>query len=130
MEYTPLINLTDSNIKIFGTMDGFSIAKWVLKVENPFDDDVCCRLSFDFLDKRGVAIGASDQWKWFFDVYSKKQLEHINRGCLYLIRGNSIREISGLVKTTAQEAARFADIQYRIDNVTIEDIARLRSHLG
>ena len=118
MEYEPSINLTGGSVKIFGTMDGFSIVKWVLKVENSFDEDVRCRISFDFLDQRGERIDASDQWKWFFDVYSKRQSGQVNRGCLYLIEGNSTREISGFVKTTAREAGRFADIQCRIDRVT------------
>jgi hypothetical protein len=117
MEHEPIIDLFDSRFQIFGTMDGFSLVKWVVKVENTSYVDVYLRLSLDFLDQRGEKIIASKKWQWFCSVYSQKHHTPMDRGCCYLLKGGTVKEISGIVKTTANEAGRFADIDFRIDRV-------------
>jgi len=117
-EHEPAINLLASSFRIFGTMDGFAIVKWAVKIENPLHLDVYCRLSFDFLDHRGKLVEVVEGWQWFFNVYSQKPHPRMDRGCKYLIQGGSVTEISGVVKTTAQEANSFAGIDVRIERIT------------
>ena len=117
MEHESAINLFDSSFRIFGTMDGFSLVKWAVKVENSLHIDVSFRLSFDFLDHRGEIVEVSERWQWFFHLYSQKRHTRMDRGCRYLIQSGSVAEISGVVKTTAQEANSFAGIDVRIDRI-------------
>ena len=108
------IDWFDGSFKIFGTMDGFSIVKWAVRVKNSFDVDVYCRLSVVFLDHRGNRIKASDQWKWFSDVYSKHQCDQTDGGFRYLIKKNAVQEISGVVKTPYLETKRISEIDFHI----------------
>lgn len=117
MANEPAINLLDSRFRTFGTMDGFALVKWVVKIENPLHMDVFCRLSFDFLDHRGKIVEAAEEWQWFFNVYSQKRHAPMDRGCRYLIPGSSVAEISGVVKTTSLEANSFASIDVRLDRI-------------
>ena len=117
MEHTPVIELFDSRFEIIGTMDGFSLVKWAVKVNNTSNVDVYLRLYLDFLDQRGETIIATEKWQWFCGVYSQKHHEPMDRGCRYLLKGGTIKEISGVVKTTTDEAVRFADMDFRIDRV-------------
>jgi len=118
MEHEPAINLLDSNFRIFGTMDGFALVKWTVKIENPLHLDVYYRLSFDFLDHLEKIVEVAEGWQWFCNVYSQKPHPRMDRGCKYLIQGGSVTEISGIVKTTAQEADSFAGIDVRIERIT------------
>jgi hypothetical protein len=108
------IDWFDGCFEIFGTMDGFSIVKWNVKVANPFDVDVYCRLSVVFLNYRGKKIKASDQWKWFPDAYSKHQYDQSDGGFRYLIKKNAVQEIFGVVKTPFSEAKRISEIDFHI----------------
>lgn len=117
MAHESAIRLLDSGFRIFGTMDGFALVKWAVKIENPLYFDVYCRLSFDFLDHRGEIVKVSEQWQWFFNVYSQKRHTRMDRGCRYLIPSGSVAKRSGVVKTTSQEANRFAGIDVRIDRI-------------
>ena len=109
------IRLLDSSFRIFGTMDGFALVKWAVKVENPLPIDVDCRLSLDFLDHRGEIVAVSEQWQWFVNVYSQRQHARMDRGRTYLIQSSSVSEISGIVKTPATEAISFAGVDVRIE---------------
>lgn len=111
------IHLLDSGCRIFGAMDGFALVKWAVKIENSLSLDVYCRLALDFLDHRGKIIEASEQWQWFDNAYSKRRHARMDQGCRQLIRGGSVTEISGVVKTTAQEAQRFLGIDVRINRI-------------
>ena len=115
MAHEPVIRLLDSSFRVFGTMDGFALVKWAVKVENPLHIDVDCRLFLDFLDHRGKIVEVSEQWRWFFSVYSQKQHMRMDRGCKYRIQSSSAVKISGVVKTTAQEATRFESVDVRIE---------------
>ena len=108
------IDWFDGSFKIFGTMDGFSIVKWAVNVKNSFDVDVYCQLSVVFLDHRGNRIKASDQWKWFPDAYSKHQYDQSDCGFRFLIKKNTVQEISGVVKTPYPEAKSISKIDFHI----------------
>lgn len=114
MKHELSIDWFDSCFQIFGTMDGFSIVKWAAKVVNPFYVDVYCRLSVVFLDNRGKRIKASDQWKWFPNAYSKNRYAQMDCDFTYLIKGNTVQEISSVVKTTYQEARNISEIDFHI----------------
>ena len=109
--------LLDSHFHIFGTMDGFSLVKWAVKIKNSLNADISCRLFVCFLDKRGGRINASGKWKWFPDPYSQKRYLHMDQGLTYCLKKNRVKEISGTVKTTAQEASRFEYIDFRVERV-------------
>ena len=117
MEHKPVIELSDSRFQIVGTMDGFSLVKWAVKVNNISYIDVYLKLSLDFLDQRGEKIIATKKWQWFYGVYSQKHHEPMDRGCCFLLKGGTVKKLSGIVKTTADEAGRFADMDFRIDRV-------------
>ena len=118
MKHELAMNWFDGCFQIFGTMDGFSIVKWGVKVVNPFCVDVYCRLFVVFLNQRGKRIKASEQWKWFPDAYSRNQYAQTDSGFAYLIKQNTVLEISGVVKTTYQEARNISEIDFHIRQET------------
>jgi len=119
MKHEFSINWFDGCFQIFGTMDGFSIVKWAVKVVNSFYVDVYCRLNVVFWDHQGKRIKASDQWKWFPNAYSKNQYAPTDCGLTYRIKGNTEQEISGVVKTTYQEAENISEIDFHILHQTL-----------
>ena len=108
------IDWFDGYFWIFGTMDGFSIVKWTVKIVSPSHDDVYCRLCVDFSDNRGKKIETSEQWKWYPNVYSKNRSTRMEGGFRYLLKGNTVQEMSGIVKTTYEEAGNISGIDFHI----------------
>ena len=117
MKNKPPFDLMDGHYRIFGTMDGFSLIEWAVKIENDADYDVYCWLSIDLLDNHGNAIETPEGWRWYQGPYAKKSYAPMDRLCRHLIKRNATKTISGIIKTTSQEADIIAGIDFRADRV-------------
>lgn len=105
---------SNGRFRIFGIMDGFSLVRWAVNVVNPFDVNVYCLLSVVFLDHSGKRIESAEKWKWFPDAYSKHRHVQTDSGFRYLIKENTVKEISGVVKTSSVEAGRISKIDFHL----------------